>query len=50
MLWHGPIFDDGDRSEDTQGIREFTRLMTTDPDWISSLVPIRDGMLVSRRR
>jgi caffeoyl-CoA O-methyltransferase len=50
MLWHGAIFDDGDRSEDTQGIREFTQLMTTDPDWISSLVPIRDGMLVSRRR
>jgi len=50
MLWHGAIFDDEDGSEDTRGIREFTRLMTTDPDWISSLVPIRDGMLVSRRR
>jgi len=50
MLWHGAIFDTHDRSEDTEGIREFTRLMTTDPEWIVSLVPIRDGLLVARRR
>lgn len=50
MLWHGAIFNDDDHSDDTSGVREFTRMMTTDPDWITSLVPIRDGMLVSRRR
>ncbi len=50
MLWHGAIFDRDDRSEDTRGIRDFTRMLTTDPDWISTLVPIRDGLLVSRRR
>jgi hypothetical protein len=30
-------------------VRELTRLLTTDPNWISSLVPIRDGMLIAYR-
>lgn len=50
MLWHGRIFDESDRSEDTEGVREFTRRITTDPGWISSLVPIRDGLIVARRQ
>jgi hypothetical protein len=27
-----------------------TRLLTVDPDWISTLIPIRDGVLVAFRR
>src|SRR5215211_1750174 len=46
MLWHGDIFDAANRSADTEGVREFTRLITTDPGWIASLVPIRDGLIV----
>jgi predicted O-methyltransferase YrrM len=30
-------------------VREFTRLVTTDPAWTASIVPIRDGLLVARR-
>ncbi len=49
MLWHGRVFDTKDQSADTKGIRELTRLVTTDPSWIASIVPIRDGLLVAFR-
>lgn len=50
MLWHGAIFDEDDQSPATAGVREFTRLITTDYSWITSLVPIRDGLIVAYRR
>ena len=50
MLWHGGIFDQNDHSPDTEGVREFTRLITTSPDWIASLVPIRDGLIVAYKK
>jgi predicted O-methyltransferase YrrM len=50
MLWHGAIFDRDDHSENTEGVREFTRLITTDPTWIASLVPIRDGLIVALKK
>jgi predicted O-methyltransferase YrrM len=49
MFWQGRIFDRSDRSETTEGVRQFTRMITTDPTWISSIVPIRDGLLVAYR-
>jgi caffeoyl-CoA O-methyltransferase len=49
MLWHGRVFDRKDRTKDTAGVQELTRLMTTDPGWITSVVPIRDGLLVALR-
>ena len=50
LLWSGKVLDGDDHSPDTEGIREFTRLVTGDPRWIASLVPIRDGLLVATRR
>jgi predicted O-methyltransferase YrrM len=50
LLWHGQVLDPADRSPDTEGVRELTRLVTTDPVWIASVVPIRDGLLLARRR
>jgi predicted O-methyltransferase YrrM len=50
LLWHGRIFDANDQSEATRGVREFTRLITTDPNWIASIVPMRDGLLVAYKR
>ena len=50
LLWHGRIFDVRDQSEDTRGVRELTRLITNDPDWITSIVPIRDGLMVAYKR
>jgi len=49
LLWSGRIFDRSDRSKDTRGIREFTRRVQADPRWISSVIPIRDGLLVAYR-
>jgi caffeoyl-CoA O-methyltransferase len=50
LLWHGQIFDQSDQSPETQGVREFTRLITTSTDWIASLLPIRDGLLFAYKR
>lgn len=49
LLWSGRIFDRRDRSKATRGIREFTRRVQADPRWISSVIPIRDGLLVAYR-
>jgi predicted O-methyltransferase YrrM len=50
MLWNGRIFDKRDKSPDTEAIRKFTRRITSDPDWIVSLVPIRDGLIVAYKK
>jgi hypothetical protein len=31
-------------------VREFTRRITTDPDWIVSLAPVRDGMIIAYKK
>jgi predicted O-methyltransferase YrrM len=49
-LWHGRVLDPHDASPGTSGVRELTRLLGSDPGWITSLVPIRDGLLVALRR
>jgi predicted O-methyltransferase YrrM len=50
MLWSGRIFDKSDRTPATEGIRELTRLVTTDAAWSATIVPIRDGVLVARKK
>jgi caffeoyl-CoA O-methyltransferase len=50
MIWHERIFNPKDQSADTKGVREFTRLITTDPAWIASLVPVRDGLIVAFKK
>jgi predicted O-methyltransferase YrrM len=49
MLWHGRIFDVGDQSPATQGVREVTRLLGQE-QWISTLIPIRDGLIVAMKQ
>jgi predicted O-methyltransferase YrrM len=50
MIWHGQIFDDDNHTPATEGVREFTRRITTDPGWIASLVPVRDGVIVAYKK
>jgi caffeoyl-CoA O-methyltransferase len=50
MLWSGRIFDPADTSPATQGVRDFTRLIQNDPDWIVSVIPIRDGVMLAYRK
>ena len=47
MLWSMKIFDPSDQSPATEGVRQFTRLITNSSRWIVSLVPMRDGMIVA---
>jgi caffeoyl-CoA O-methyltransferase len=49
-LWSGKIFDKKDQSQATNGVREFTRLITHDPDWIVSLTPVRDRMILAYKK
>jgi predicted O-methyltransferase YrrM len=48
MLWSRRIFDATDQSADTAGVRELTRLLQQ-PGWITSVIPIRDGLLIARK-
>jgi caffeoyl-CoA O-methyltransferase len=50
MLWSGRIFDAADTTPDTAGVRELTRLLTTSPRWTTSVLPIRDGIVVALKR
>jgi len=47
MLWYGRIFDEQNNSADTVAVREMTRLLAKSEEWVTSLVPIRDGITVS---
>jgi caffeoyl-CoA O-methyltransferase len=50
MIWHGQTLDPNDHEESTEAIRRFTRAITTDLDWIVSLIPARDGMIVAYKK
>jgi caffeoyl-CoA O-methyltransferase len=49
MIWSGRVYDEKEHSPETEGIRELTRALTRSPRWISSIVPLRDGMIVALR-
>ena len=50
MIWHGQILDPDDHEKSTEAIHRFTRDITTDLDWIVSLIPARDGMIVGYKK
>ena len=50
MLWHGQTLDPNDHETTTEAIRRFTRDVTSDLDWIVSLIPARDGMIVAYKK
>ena len=50
MIWHGQILDPNNHEKSTEAIRRFTRDITTDLDWIVSLIPARDGMIVGYKK
>jgi predicted O-methyltransferase YrrM len=50
MIWSGRTFDPSNKDESTEAIRRFIRDITTDPDWIVSLAPVRDGMIVAYKK
>ncbi len=50
MLWSGRVFEKSDQTPETTSIRRLTELLTHSPDWIVSLAPVRDGVLVAYRK
>jgi predicted O-methyltransferase YrrM len=50
MLWSGQIFNDKDTSASTQGVRDVTKLLTDTKQWITTLAPIRDGLIVAMKK
>jgi predicted O-methyltransferase YrrM len=48
LIWSGRVAAK-DRDAATQGVREYIELMWQDPRFISSLLPVRDGVGVSLR-
>jgi predicted O-methyltransferase YrrM len=49
MLWGNRILDADARDPATDAIRRFTRMIATSPRWTSSILPIRDGLLLALR-
>lgn len=49
MFWGGRVLDRRDRTSTTAGVRTLTQMVMQDPQWIASIVPIRDGLLVATR-
>jgi len=49
MLWSRRVMDPADTTPDTEGVREMTQLLRSET-WISSIVPIRDGLLIALKR
>lgn len=48
VLWGGRVLGGGG-SESTEGVLEFNRLLFSDPEFFSTVVPLRDGVALSVR-
>jgi caffeoyl-CoA O-methyltransferase len=48
LIWNGRVAT-GNAEESTQGVRQYIDLMWNDPNFLSSLLPIRDGVGLSLR-
>lgn len=48
MLWFGSVVDENPE-ETTRGVRELTRMLAASPHFITSLIPLRDGVTLSLR-
>ena len=49
MIWSGRVTEP-EPDEETRGILEMTRLLRESPDFVTTLIPLRDGVTVSLKR
>jgi predicted O-methyltransferase YrrM len=49
MLWSGRVYDASESTPSTLAIREATQMLTTSPQWVPMLIPVRDGLMVAMR-
>jgi predicted O-methyltransferase YrrM len=50
VLWSGRVFEPAARDSSTAAIRELTTTVFADPDFTGTIIPLRDGVLVARKR
>ena len=50
ILWSGRIFDPKDQSAATQAIRETTGVLASSDRWLTSIIPLRDGLLLATKQ
>lgn len=50
VLWGGRVADPEDRSSTTEAIREYNLLLAEDPDMMTVILPLRDGVSISVKR
>jgi predicted O-methyltransferase YrrM len=48
VLWSGKVGQSADRADsETQAILEFNRLLYTSPEFVTTIIPLRDGVAVA---
>jgi caffeoyl-CoA O-methyltransferase len=47
MIWSGRVYDAADQTPETTAIRQLTHDLVSDDRWITSLVPIGDGLMIA---
>jgi predicted O-methyltransferase YrrM len=50
LLWSGRVLENPLEHESTRGVIEFTKRIFADPDFVTTIIPIRDGIAVAVRR
>jgi predicted O-methyltransferase YrrM len=50
MFWRGKVFDPSVTDDATTGIRQFVTAVFADKDFVSTIVPLRDGVLLALRK
>lgn len=50
ILWDGHVADTDRHDAQTEGVREYNRLVAGDPDLEVVILPVRDGLSIARKR
>lgn len=50
VLWHGRVYDEQASDETTERIKEFNERVARDPDFMTVILPIRDGISLIRKK
>ncbi|MDE6493232.1 MAG: O-methyltransferase [Bacteroidales bacterium] len=50
VLWNGKVYDPACRDRDTLAVRAFNKTVQEDPDMENLLLPVRDGLMLMRKR
>jgi len=49
-LWYGRVIDDGEELPSTKGIKVFNNILSSDNRFITTILPLRDGITLSYKK